>query len=529
MAKPNGFKLGVAPKLVSTTVLITAAVAIALSVQASARLAENITAEFASKGEAIALSLAAAVEQTTDANISMVQGLIDSSKVIAGVKYIYIQDQDGKTLVHTFSPSFPSGFEKTNPLQLGELSQGQRVKRGDVDVVTPSGDIRTIDIAAPVSGGALGAVHVGMDRMEIAREVSKLRRSMVVWALSVSLVGIALGLFMILSTVVRPIRALTRVTSEIVRTGNLSQPIPRFANDEVGQLAESFSEMVQQLKQIHSNLQSSVAQLSTSVTNLRSSSDQQNEMVSRQAAALQETQATAQEIKQTSFLANKKAEEVLKVAERADEIGRSGEATIERTLAGLTDMRAQVEQIARKIGELGDRTRQIGGITQTVKDLADQSNMLALNAAIEAVRSGEHGKGFAVVAREIRSLADQSISATNRVREILEDIGEAVRAAVAITEKGSQKMETELAQVKSSGENLRELSTIVRDNSAAVRQIAAAVSQQSAGISQIFGAVTDLSRMMNETVDRLHSTTEATGVVRNVTEQVSTVLTSYRV
>jgi methyl-accepting chemotaxis protein len=164
-----------------------------------------------------------------------------------------------------------------------------------------------------------------------------------------------------------------------------------------------------------------------------------------------------------------------------------------------------------------------------VKDLADQSNMLALNAAIEAVRSGEHGKGFAVVAREIRSLADQSIQATNRVREILEDIGEAVRAAVAITEKGAQKMETELVQVKSSGENLRELSTIVRDNSAAVRQIAAAVSQQSAGISQIFGAVTDLSKMMSETVDRLHSTSEATGVVRNVTDQVSTVLTSYRV
>jgi methyl-accepting chemotaxis protein len=287
--------------------------------------------------------------------------------------------------------------------------------------------------------------------------------------------------------------------------------------------------MVQQLKGIHGSLQSSVSLLTNSVTNLRTSSDEQNAMVSRQAAALQETQATAQEIKQTSFLATKKAEEVLKVAERADEIGRSGEATIERTLAGLTDMRSQVEQIARKIADLGDRTRQIGGITQTVKDLADQSNMLALNAAIEAVRSGEHGKGFAVVAREIRSLADQSIQATNRVREILEDIGEAVRSAVAITEKGAQKMETELAQVKSSGENLRELSTIVRDNSAAVRQIAAAVSQQSAGISQIFGAVTDLSRMMNETVDRLHSTTEATGVVRNVTEQVSTVLTSYRV
>jgi methyl-accepting chemotaxis protein len=519
----------VAAKLVGTTVLITVAVALALSMLASSRMAANITAEFASKGEAIALSLAAAVEQNAGGNISMVQGLIDSSKVIAGVRYIYIQDQDGSTMVHTFTPSFPAGLEKSNPLRMGELSQGQRVKRLDLDFEMPGGGIHAIDIAAPISGGALGVVHVGMDRTEIAREVSKLRNSMLGWALVVTLAGIGLGLLVTYVTVVRPIRALTRVTSEIVRTGNLSLPIPSFGSDEVGLLASSFTDLVAQVKQIHIALQHSVALLTSSVTDLRTSSDEQNAMVSRQAAALQETQATAQEIKQTSFLANKKAEEVLKVAERADQIGRTGEATIERTLAGLTDIRAQVEEIARKIGELGERTRQIGGITQTVKDLADQSNMLALNAAIEAVRSGEHGKGFAVVAREIRSLADQSIQATNRVREILEDIGEAVRAAVAITEKGAQKMETELVQVKSSGENLRELSTIVRDNSAAVRQIAAAVSQQSAGISQIFGAVTDLSKMMSETVDRLHSTSEATGVVRNVTDQVSTVLTSYRV
>ena len=103
------------------------------------------------------------------------------------------------------------------------------------------------------------------------------------------------------------------------------------------------------------------------------------------------------------------------------------------SLGGLTDIRAQVDEIARKIAQLSERTQQIGGITQTVKDLADQSNMLALNAAIEAVRSGERGKGFAIVAREIRSLADQSIQATNRVREILEDISASIRRAVAIT------------------------------------------------------------------------------------------------
>ena len=99
------------------------------------------------------------------------------------------------------------------------------------------------------------------------------------------------------------------------------------------------------------------------------------------------------------------------------------------------------EGMARQIRELEERTRQIALITTTVKDLADQSNMLALNAAIEAVRSGEHGKGFGVVAREIRTLADQSIRATNSVRSILEDIGTAIRDTVIISEKGAERVE----------------------------------------------------------------------------------------
>jgi methyl-accepting chemotaxis protein len=329
--------------------------------------------------------------------------------------------------------------------------------------------------------------------------------------------------------VVRPIGVLTRVTRDIVDRGDLTQTIGVKSRDEIGELAATFTSMVDKLRTIPTGLRESSELLSTSVTELSLTSEEGNQTVSRQAAALQETQITVQEIKQTSLMAAQKAEAVLKVAERADDIGRSGEHALEETMNGLTEIRAQVESIAQRITELTERTRQIGLITETVKDLADQSNMLALNAAIEAVRSGEHGKGFAVVAREIRSLADQSIQATNRVREILEDISAAIRGAVAITEKGSQKMETSLVQVRASSENLRELSGIVKENSAAVRQIAAAVNQQNAGITQIFSAVTDLNKMMDDTVKRLDATTKSVVLLKDVTQQVSSVVKSFRV
>ena len=325
-----------------------------------------------------------------------------------------------------------------------------------------------------------------------------------------------------------PIHDLTRVAGEIVR-GDLTQTVMVRSTDEIGQLASAFGQMLAKLREIPLRLHASTELLTDSVNSLSKSTTAQSETVTRQAAAVQETQVTVQEIKQTSQLAAQKAEAVLKVAERADEISRSGEVAISQSLGGLADIRSQIEEIAQKIGKLQERTRQIGLITETVKELADKSNMLALNAAIEAVRSGEHGKGFAVVAREIRSLADQSIQSTNRVREILEDLGGAIRTAVSITERGAQKMEGGLVQMARSGESLRELSSIVKDNASAVRQIAAAVSQQNAGISQIFGAVSDLNQMMDDTIARLEHTGQAVDTLRGVSAQVSTVVASFRV
>ena len=303
------------------------------------------------------------------------------------------------------------------------------------------------------------------------------------------------------------------------------------SNDETGVLLRAINNMLQylDLRNTIATLQTSAQHLTDAVVNLDRQTAGQAESVSRQAAALHETQVTAQEIKQTSQLAAERAQSVLEVAERADKISRAGDAAIEKSLYGLTDIRAQVEAIALKIGELNERTAQVGGITQSVKDLADQSNLLALNAAIEAVRSGEHGKGFGVVAREIRSLADQSIRSTNQVKDILDDISNAIRQAALITETGKQRMEIGIVQTKSSGESLRELSNIVRDNSLGIRQIAAAVSQQNLGISQIFGAVTEQTKMMDETKESLRSIREASSMVSDVSSRVAEVVKRFSI
>jgi len=268
--------------------------------------------------------------------------------------------------------------------------------------------------------------------------------------------------------------------------------------------------------------------LTRSVANLQVTSQEQSSTITRQSAALQETAVTAQQIRQTSAAAAQRAASVMEVVARADEVSRLGEQSIESSLGGLSEIGSTVQSITGQIALLAERTLQISGITATVKDLADQSNMLALNAAIEAVRSGEHGKGFAVVAREIRSLADQSIRATARVREILDDVSRAIAETANMVAHGQRRMESGIAQVRASGDTLRNLSQMVKDSSGAVRDIASSVAQQNNGIGQIFSAIRDLNSIMEDATRRLDSNDRAVSDLKDVSDRVSGIVDTYR-
>src|SRR5262249_20516628 len=111
--------------------------------------------------------------------------------------------------------------------------------------------------------------------------------------------------------------------------------------------------------------------------------------------------------------------------------------------------------------------------------------------------------------------------ATGHVREILGDVSQAARAAVGSTDRGAQQILSGVQNMQASGENLRELASILSTNSGSVRQIVATITQQAAGIMQISTAVADLHAMMRDTMGRLESTNEAIRVVRDVSERVA--------
>jgi len=130
----------------------------------------------------------------------------------------------------------------------------------------------------------------------------------------------------------------------------------------------------------------------------------------------------------------------------SDEKTQNGSALLSDLLARQDDLIGQIAASSTALALLKERAEGISSITNTINQLADQTNMLALNAAIEAARAGDQGRGFAVVADEVRELAKKTTDATLGIENLLKDVS-----------ISSQESVTTIGKVSKAGETMNEL------------------------------------------------------------------------
>lgn len=242
------------------------------------------------------------------------------------------------------------------------------------------------------------------------------------------------------------------------------------------------------------------AGLAADARTLRVGATQQAALASRQAAAVVQTGTTATEIAQTAKAAMTHAEEVLRVAQQADELSGAGQQVLERTIETIRDLAEEVRRLSAAISESAQRSRQIGEIVGGLKDLAENTNLLAINASIEAVKAGDEGRGFAVVAAEMGNLAELSLSSANEVRGILQEIELGTRHAMQVAEQGTRRAHGAVELAAEAGRAIAGLTTALRDSSVAARQIANNTRQQGIGVEQIVAALGEMSAAAQDAV-----------------------------
>jgi len=372
----------------------------------------------------------------------------------------------------------------------------------------------------------VGAVQVGFRLDAIRGEIWSATFNAAALALVVFVVCFFGALFLT-RKLTDPLEKLTRAAAGIAG-GDLEQQFDTRGSDEVAVLAQSFAIMVQGLRGMLVDLRVAAQEIDRESQAMIKTVSQQSALTNQQASAINETSTTVKEIAQTSAQATERADGVIKVAQAAEEISREGQEVIERAIDGMQKLDEQVRAIALTITDLTDRAVQIGDINQTVKDLAERSNMLALNASIEASKAGEQGRGFSVVAMEMRNLAEQSKQAAGQVREILGEVQKGTRAAVSATEEGSKRAQAAVSLTQGAAQTIVRLAQVCQESSLAGRQIAGNTRQQTLGVDQIVSALRELSTASASTVGGTQEIERAAGNLKTLSGRLGEFVGRYR-
>lgn len=225
--------------------------------------------------------------------------------------------------------------------------------------------------------------------------------------------------------------------------------------------------------------------------------DRQSDEIRTATVATEQITASIADIaKSSTRISNKTAESV--------NYALSSKETIEHTLEEIFKTEEQFNSIVHTFSSLQLRVDAIENVAGLIKDIAAQTNLLALNASIEAARAGEHGKGFAVVAREVRKLAESTVTALEDVSDNVShlkryaiDVSNSIEETTTIISKATVEAKNSLPLLHAIVNEIKEINVDVTNTAAISEQQAEAIDE----VANRMVSITDLqndSRVLGE-------------------------------
>jgi methyl-accepting chemotaxis protein len=214
------------------------------------------------------------------------------------------------------------------------------------------------------------------------------------------------------------------------------------------------------------------------------------------------------------------AEETARVASEARAIATAGAELAAKASQVMETVRAASTEAADAIGSLGTKSQEIDGIVDTITGIAAQTNLLALNAAIEAARAGEQGRGFAVVADQVRTLAEESRAAAERIAAIVAEIQDGTTRAVGAVRLGGQRISEGAATVERTRESFAALGAGVEDMDARTRRIAEAVAEIAHQTKRMEAEITEVATVAEDSSTASEQVSAASQQTTASTQQV---------
>lgn len=309
-----------------------------------------------------------------------------------------------------------------------------------------------------------------------------------------------------------------------VADGDLSQKSHFTSQDEIGRMAQAFDTMVDKLQKLIRLIQGNADKVATSAGQLSTNAEQSAQASTQVAEAigdvslgaenqLRDINETTSVVQQMSAGIQHAATSSNRVAEhssRAADKAREGNISVEKAVTQMNQIEKTVNNSAGIVAELGERSKEIGQIVDTISSIAGQTNLLALNAAIEAARAGEQGKGFAVVAEEVRKLAEQSGAAAEQIASLIGETQKDTDKAIFAMSQGTDEVKVGTEVVAAAGESFKEITELVLQVSTQIREVSAAMQQTAGGSQQIVALVKKIDQHSKKAVEQAQTVSAAT-------------------
>jgi len=308
-----------------------------------------------------------------------------------------------------------------------------------------------------------------------------------------------------LDNVTQPVAQIA-TTAGYIAQGDLTQSVAvEGVKGDVKKLADGFKTMLDGLKETIAAVKSSTDQVASGAEELSSSAEEVN-------ASMEEVSSTIQQVATGSQNTAKDSETMLKQAQEAGKSSEDGQRAAKQVNDKMYLIKQTTQEGANKIQALGEKSKEIGKIVDTINQISEQTNLLALNAAIEAARAGEAGRGFAVVADEVRKLAEESGQATQQIRDLIGGIQTEIDSAVKSmgentkqVEEGSKGVEAALTAfntlpqvIGSVNKSAQEVGSVAQENASGAEEVSASIEEVTSSMQQVSGAAQQMSSIAAE-------------------------------
>lgn len=508
-----------------------------------------------SKGTGKLIVVIAVPIQTNGRIIGVLAGPVNVEEVerkVLGIQvgktgYAFLLREDGLTIIHPNKDVANKTNVLTDPNANPALkaAEGKMVK-GESGLASYEYDGSLKYLAyAPVAGTSW-SIGVNVPISEVTSKLDAFTW-ISIGTIIIVLIIASSGILMMASRISKPLQAL-EVAANGIAAGDLSvTEINVNSQDELGHLARAFEMMAGNLRNLVRQISSTSEQVAASSEELTANADQSAQAASQVAGSIVETAQGAERqtgavtkavdfMQQITSEARQQADKTrnaVNIASRAVNSATEGNKAVTTAVSQMNSIRQTVDNSAQVVAELGERSKEIGQIVETISGIASQTNLLALNAAIEAARAGEQGRGFAVVAEEVRKLAEQSQEAAKKIAELISDIqGKTDKAVTAMANgtkevrRGSEVVDqagiafrdinghvkevADIAQGAADGmdglainsekvlETVKEVEMISRDISSQAQTVSAATQEQSASMEEIASSSQNLAELAEQ-------------------------------